>query len=198
IRNLLRLGTFRITPTNAGHSLHVANNPDVRIGGPGMDLKYEILRERLTAEGLGELEQDRWYAARTLEWIFEKPGRYAALAVGRLWFMLARDVFPLSQVPFDRMEFLGGVRIPLVPWGGWAAPFVLVGLRISLRSGGAWAPVILFLGASLLAHALTASEPRYRAPLVPWAALLAATGASALARGAWAVARRALMYNRQS
>ncbi len=192
MRNLLRLGTFRITPTNAGHSLHVANHRDVRIGGPGMDLKYEILRERLTNEGLGELEQDRWYAARTREWIVENPGRYAALAAGRLWYMLARDVFPLTQVPFDRMEFLGGIRLPLVPWGVWALPFVLVGLRISIRSAGAWTPVSLFLAASLLAHALTASEPRYRAPLVPWVALLAGTGASALARGAVAVARARL------
>lgn len=192
VRNLLVLGTPRITPTNAGHSLHVANNPDVRIGGPGMDLKYEILRERLTNEGLGEVEQDLWYRTRTREWIVENPARYAALAAGRLWYMLARDVFPLTRVPFDRMEFLGGIRLPLVPWGVWAAPFVLVGLRIAIRSAGAWTPVNLFLAASLLAHALTASEPRYRAPLVPWLALLAGTGASALARGAVAVARARL------
>jgi hypothetical protein len=76
---------------------------------------------------------------------------------------------------------------PVLVIAGALARWLWVRRRTALPNAGAWAVVLI--GALNFAPFLTHARPHYWLPIIPWAALLAAAGAIALANALWSATR---------
>ncbi|MBK8232809.1 MAG: glycosyltransferase family 39 protein [Candidatus Eisenbacteria bacterium] len=176
---------------NGGINFWIGNNPEydrtVAIR-PGRAWKALTLEPQI-AGARGYNAQSRWFYDRAFCWIGENPGAALSLGIRKLHLTLRGDELMRNQAiyPFRSESFLLrlllGSLSPAFPFG-WLWPLAAVGAWVVLRERGKGAHAARFL--LLLSLVLLISvvaffvTGRYRLPLVPFLALLAAPGALAL------------------
>ena len=179
-RNKMLLKEWVWTTTNGGITLYDGFNPDAT---GGSDQRFasgpEMARLRTRQEGdprNGEIERDRYFRERAREWVREtwqeRPTHLMKLTlskIGRTW-----SPFPLSA------EFGGNVLYKIVAAVFSIPLMVLAVLGLWGRGLPLKAKVFLVLPAMYftIIHALTVGSLRYRVPVEPALAVLAAAGAA--------------------
>lgn len=174
-------------PSSGGLNLYIGNNPDpcatVNIR-PGY--AWDMLAGEPMRAGLFSVrERERYFSRRALEFIRRQPVAFAGGLARKTWQLacsrelprnenpyLARDFSRLLQVLFWKAGPFGfpwGVLLPLALWGGWRAR----------RKVPRMLPAFLALYAAAIV--LVFVSGRYRLPLVPPLAILAALGVEDLA-----------------
>lgn len=172
-RNRQVLGERVWLSSNGGITLYDGVHPQAT--GASDQRFTEALPE---VASLGELERDRWFKRAAREAMAQDPMRMLKLAVvkaARTW-----SPVPLSE-SFGRRLY---VVIGLV----WSAPVFLLALAgavVTLRQGGLVprGQILLLLLPMLLLtlmHALSVGSLRYRMPVEPLLAVLAAAGVAVL------------------
>jgi len=76
VRNYIRFGSFVFVSSNSGRNLLLGNSEDAR---PNSGTNVDITRYVAAAAGLGEIERDRFYRDRAVEFMRKNPGRTAQL-----------------------------------------------------------------------------------------------------------------------
>ncbi len=175
--------------TNLGINLYAGNNDaangwDVAVDGFGTSFAHSAVVERASeAAGrpLSDLEASRWYAGEALTWMSDHPGRVVGLAAKKatLWWH-ATEVLSNKE--------LNGARTEAWPLALPVGAGVLAAL-----SGGAWVartsgPTLRLIGSSigllLLSYLPFFVNARYRQPVLPLLACLAAASLVTLGRSA--------------
>jgi hypothetical protein len=169
LRNRTVLGEWVWTSTNSGFTLYDGLNPNATGASNG-----DFVRRLPALQTLGEVDRSRYLAKLAADWARSNPRRVTELAsikLARFW-----TPVPLSE------EF-GGRRTYVLIAAAYAIPlFLLVVFGVFKASrltfaakGFLLVPAIYFS----LAHAVTIGSLRYRVPVEP---ILAVIAASALSR----------------
>jgi tetratricopeptide (TPR) repeat protein len=187
---------FSILPVSGGINLYIGNNPDycrtltIRPGEEWSELtKLPLYYGVRTMEG-----QDRFFKQRVMKYVKNQPLDFAK-GLGRktLEFICSREI------PRNMNIYMFGKWSPLLSlltWkaGGFGFPF---GLIFPLAVSGVifnWrripAPVILFIVLYPLSIILVFTASRYRVPVVPVFAILAAVGLVGVVKRVWLKQRR--------
>ena len=182
-RNALALGRFVPTTTNAGITLYDGWQPDNNLGNS--DQRFVEGMPQLSL--MGEVDRSIYLRRKAMDAVKADPGRAISLAikkVGRTW-----SPFPLSG---GRWERIAGAL--------YAIPvFLLAALGLVAAPGGrqGWRGrifVIVPIGVITLLHAASVGSLRYRLPIEPLMAVLAAGGLAALVGVATATTARRRAY----
>lgn len=161
-RNARTLGQWVWTTTNDGITLYDGLNPDAAGGSD-----QSFVRRMPQLRYMGEVERSQYLADLAMQYARTHPGRVAWLGLvkaGRTW-----SPIPLSDAYGSRAHVLAGLVF---------APVYLMALVGVLRGNmGRSAKVLLLLPAIYLTlvHALTVGSLRYRVPVEPLVAVLAAS-----------------------
>jgi tetratricopeptide (TPR) repeat protein len=176
------VGKFSILPSSGGLSLYIGNNPDncqtltIR---PGEE--WDELTKLPWQHGVRTIEgQDRFFKQRVIEYVKNQPLDFAK-GLGRktLEFICSREI------PRNTNIYMFGKWSPLLSlltWkiGGFGFPFGLIFPLAVLGVIFNWRriplPVILFIVLYPLSIILAFVASRYRVPMVPIFAILAAAG----------------------
>ena len=171
LRNRTVVNAWVWTSTNGGFTLYDGLNPDATGGSD-----QSFVRRMPQLQTMGEVERSAYLSREALAWAGENPGRAALLAgrkLGRMW----------SPVPLST-EY-GGRRMYVAAAAAYAIPLFalsLVGLRRRVlpraAKGLLLAPAIYFS----VAHAVTVGSMRYRVPVEPMLAVVAASAVVIRAR----------------
>lgn len=173
-RNRQIIGTWIWTTTNGGITAYDGFNPDAT-GASDQSFVLEMPELRR----MGELGRDEHLKRLALAYVREHPRRVAELAVikvGRTW----------SPIPLS--ADYSGLKYKLVGLL-YSLPFDLLaiaGLLVNVRDGGLPKAAKVFLLSPAIyftaVHALSVGSLRYRIPVEPPMAILAASGAAVAAR----------------
>lgn len=169
LRNRQTFGEWVFATTHGGYTLLLGQNPlfyeEEVVGGKIWQPNASLVDNLASANGFllskHEIDRDRFCAQSAVEWISENP-RAAAITVAyhvrSLWWPLPRSGPEPLRIPV-------AVYMVALYW------LVLVGIyRLRWRA----APLVAVLLAVTLIHAVYWSNQRFRAPLVPVLAVLAA------------------------
>ena len=141
--------------------------------------------------GVGEVtdcanavERDKELTSRSVRWIIDNPGRFAALAPVKVFRLWCADHYS-----FKVLDNPAGHRASMVETGLWSIPYYIV---IALAALGIWhlrrrlwgvaGAVLLPLVLGTGMHLLMYGGMRYHYPMMPVVIYFAAVGASALLR----------------
>jgi len=179
VRNFQVLGTASLRP-NFGVELRLGNNPEAN--GHPMPFKFHpshVPEELALYRALGERDYARDSRARAVAWIRAEPGRFLALCAKRVQYFWFGDV-PLAD---PRKSGASGARQDPKAWAKFLAFAALgvLGWIGALRWRGATRERVLLLGSLAgfgLAYYVTHVSERYRFPIDPLLALLAAHAVS--------------------
>lgn len=176
-------GHTGILPPSGGINLYVGNNGDfertinIRPGGPWDTMLSEPARN---GYGSGPWNGQPYFMEKVITFAKENPGRQLTLLGEKTLQLVSSREMPRNQDVYLHRQWSGvlsAMVFKIGPWGfpwGLLFPLALVGLISSFRKIPA--PVLIMLmvfGASLVLVFISA---RYRAPLVPLLAVLAAQG----------------------
>ena len=184
-RNLIRLDAPVLTTTHGGYTLLLANNPTfieqvVRQpwgtvwSGPSLTAWQTNLDRQLTADGVpnDEVARDRWMYRRALSWIRAHPRSFAR----GVWFRFRRFWNP-QPVGSTAPKVPQGILVLVTAF--YSLTFLLAGLGL-MRSGPDQRARIRTLAAIIvslcLVHCVYWSNTRFRSPVTPMIAVLAASG----------------------
>ena len=194
-----RLGGGLVVTTNAGVNFYAGNYPGAKgrfRQPPGVQFftSPEVLPEAaslptavaprpLTIEALAGTaaagESKQWFG-RAWEWIHNEPGAFSALLCRRIGLTLqGREIAQLESYSFHhaRLTALRFFPVDLT----WILPLAALGLWQARRTGAAGTGVVLgFAVATLLPCVLFFVTARHRLVALPYLAVLAGCGASAL------------------
>ena len=174
MRNYGVHGSFVPVSTQGGATLYAGNHPP---DGYIMGLMADDERTR-RAEGMSEVEASRYLAAMTLRDWSEEPGEAVRLAVLKmLYFWTPEDweILPGEGVFNPTYAFIalwacvGAVLLSRRP--GRSGDFMRRGWAV-------WLPVVYFVFIALIFY----GSPRFRIPVEPLLAILAAVGICGTAR----------------
>ena len=167
IRNWVRFHHLIITTTDGGWVLYSGNNPLNRTGGgiEGVDVKFPE-----EARKLNEIERDRYFRRKALEYIRQHPRRFLWLAgkkFARLW-----RLYPSPTSGYAKKKF---IFIMLLSYG-LLLPFAFLGFFKELKRWRILYPLYLPLFIFTLTHMVFIGSIRYRIPLLPYFIYFASSG----------------------
>lgn len=177
LRNYHVHGAFVPLSTEGGITFYAANNPEAATKGRG-DYFYPVAVMSEMSK-LAEVEKDRLFYKKGLEYIREYPLEYAAQA-GKRFLRLWR--------PYPHLKGDGGEYSGMHAWVSILSylpvlAFAALGAAFAIRRGQGSFGVTVFLASfayfSLASMAIRGSI-RYRAPVEPFLIILAAYGLDAL------------------
>jgi 4-amino-4-deoxy-L-arabinose transferase-like glycosyltransferase len=175
VRNFKVLGTAALRP-NFGVELRLGNNPEAT--GHPVPFKFHpshVPEELALYRALGERDYARDSRARAFAWIRAEPGRFLALCAKRVQYFWLGDL-PLADL---RKSGSSGAQRDPKAWAKFLAFGALgvLGWIGALRWRGPTRERVLLLGSLAgfgLAYYVTHVSERYRFPIDPLLALLAA------------------------
>jgi tetratricopeptide (TPR) repeat protein len=197
IRNYVVSRQFVPIAWQAGTNFVIGNNPasdGVSAIVPGTRGSwwggYDDVK-RLAEEALGRqlkgAEIDRYWMAKGLEFWRKQPGKALGLLLRKtfLWFAgfevgNETDLYAVKRYSFINY-FLFSSRYLKVPFG-ILLPLALAGVWLLRREWRRFLPLYLFIGAYSLSFIFFFVTSRYRTPMVPLVAILAAAGIMGLVR----------------
>jgi 4-amino-4-deoxy-L-arabinose transferase-like glycosyltransferase/predicted negative regulator of RcsB-dependent stress response len=177
------VGKFSILPTSSGINLYIGNNPNrcqtltIRPGGD-----WERLTKLPSQYGMGKtaLDEDRFFKQQVIEYVKKQPLDFIkGLGHKTLEFICSREIpRNISIYIFGRWSRL--LRLLMWKAGGFGFPlgviFPLAVLGVIFNWRRIPAPVILFVVLYPLSVILFFVASRYKVPMVPILAILAAAG----------------------
>jgi hypothetical protein len=172
-RNYREFGAFVPTTLQSGESLYEGNSPYAN-GGPG----WERVPWEKESEGrmMDELQNDRFWHRKAVDWIKTHPGDFMRLAVVKF----CRTWSPIPNYVGARKPFYIGVSLAsYVP----VMVFALIGVVVSLRNWRRWLLLIVPAVYYSAVHAATVGSIRYREPAMPFIIVLTGFGV------AWVLSR---------
>jgi tetratricopeptide (TPR) repeat protein len=162
---------------NGGLSFYLGNAPSGRgvasgrFGGSWDAIAGEALRHGMARPG----DQDRYYTAKALNEIRERPWDYVKLLTRKLLL-----TFQAEEVRDSHSYYFYVDRLPVLRWlpgFGLLFAFAVCGVVAAARSRGVPAPALGYLAAFATTSVLLVVGTRYRMPLFPVVAILAGLGA---------------------
>lgn len=186
VRNQLQLSSPVLTTTHGGYTLLLGNNPEfdeqvVRQpwgavwSAERLESWQQELRVRQVQSGIGADERsvDRWMTQQAWDWMRTHPDR----AVAGSWLKLRRfwAVTPLGP-QWQRLPEL--IILGLAGYGVGLYLLAIVGLASRRVDRRLVVMCILLAGSLTVIHSLYWSNARFRAPLIPFLAIAAATTAA--------------------
>jgi hypothetical protein len=168
------MGTWIWTTTNGGITAYDGFNPDAT-GASDQSFVQAMAELRR----LGEIGRDEHLKRLATEYAREHPRRVAQLAVikmGRTWSPIPLSA-DYSSLKYKLVGLLYSLPLDLL---------VIAGLIVNVRDGGLPKAAKVFLLTPAIyftiVHALSVGSLRYRIPVEPPMAILAASGAAAAVR----------------
>jgi len=175
-------GRFGFLPASGGLNLHIGNNPapcETLTTRPGQEWR-DLVSEPGRAGADGLWETDRWFRDRFRRFVEDDPAGFASgILVKSLQFLSSREI-PRNLDIYMFRQWSGVLRVSVWKVGGFGFPFgfllplAAVGLAVGWRRLPA--PVPLFLVLYPLAVVAVFVSARYRVPVVPVVAVVAAGG----------------------
>jgi tetratricopeptide (TPR) repeat protein len=176
------------TTYQGGVNFYIGNNPDADGGYrplvPGKQVpafeRQEPIRlaEQATGRELSPAEVSRYWLRRSLTWAAQKPLAFLRLQLEKLRLFWRFYEMP-DAVDFYYVRSLSpALRLAAVSFGGLAI-LAAVGLLLVRGELGRWAPVLLFAVGWTASTVAFFIFSRYRAPIIPALALLAAVPVAA-------------------
>jgi 4-amino-4-deoxy-L-arabinose transferase-like glycosyltransferase len=177
------VGKFSILPTSGGINLYIGNNPNrcktltIRPGGD-----WERLTKLPSKYGMGKtrLDDDRFFKQQVIEYVKKQPLDFIkGLGHKTLEFICSREIPRNVSIYTYRMW---SRLLRLLTWkaDGFGFPFGLIFplavLGVIFNWGRIPAPVILFVVLYPISVILFFAASRYKVPMVPILAILAAAG----------------------
>ena len=181
IRNAAKGGEFVAISSNGGINYYIGNNPDYDATvGIRPDREWRRLTSQPAQDGVhGAVASSNYFVARSFEYLVEDPVGFGALQLRKAYLIVRGDEFYRNQAiyPTRRYSPLLGVllwKFPFMafPWG-ILLPLGLVGAIASGRRGRFLVTLLAVYALAVVAFFVTA---RYRLPMVPYLAILAAEG----------------------
>ena len=166
IRNWLRFHHLIITTTDGGWVLYSGNNPKNRTGGGIMGVDVDFPEE---AKGMNEIEKDRYFKRKALEFIKTHPSKFFILAFKK--FARTWRLYPSPTSGFMSKKY---ILIMILSYGV-LLPFFLWGFFYHLKDFRFLFPLYLPLLIFTLTHMIFIGSIRYRIPLLPYFILLASS-----------------------
>jgi 4-amino-4-deoxy-L-arabinose transferase-like glycosyltransferase len=163
-RNWQFHGQLILVSTNSGYTLYHGLTQVEGLSAPG-ELGSE---DEVSALGLGEVAEQAEFRRRAMTYLRRHVEDWPRIVISRLQVLLAaKGGFVVSHV------------LMVTPDDPWLYPLVLIGALLSplVRPRFAWHPrllVWLLIGSQVVTILAAQAEVRYRLPLVPLLALLAA------------------------
>ena len=175
VRNKTVVGTWVVLTTNGGVTKYDGFHPEA---DGSSDQRFLATKEFATLRQLNEVQRDRVLSEKANEWIRqtwrERPRdlmKLTLLKVARTW-----SPVPLSDDFGSRWIYRAAALAFSIPF----YLLVVVGLWTGPRKGGlsGWGKLFLLTPAVYftLVHAMTVGSLRYRVPVEPLLAVLAASG----------------------
>jgi len=185
-------GRFSITSSSGGINLYIGNNPDycqtltIR---PGEEWNRLIGLPSQYGMGKSVWDEDRFFKQRVMEYMKNKPFDFAKGLGRKMLELICSREIPrnLNIYMFGRWSRL----LRLLTWkaGGFGFPFGLIFPLAVLGVIFNWrripAPVILFIVLYPLSIILVFVAGRYKVPMVPILAVLAAAGLVSVVKKVW-------------
>jgi len=180
------LGKVRILPYSGGVNFYIGNNPNYEetiAARPG--LEWTRLVELPLKEGIRDrYGQERFFAKKTIDYIKSDPLSFLrGLEHKAVQFASSREIPRNTDIYLFR-KWSGLLRVGVWKFGGFGFPF---GLLLPLAAvGGVYrrrktpAPVWLFIVLYPASVILVFAASRYRMPVIPIVAVLAAAGSGVL------------------
>lgn len=181
-------GCFSMLPASGGLNLYIGNNPDrdytltVRPGDEWMELQNEAVH----AGQHTPLARSRFFSSKVRRYVIEQPLAFAGgLAHKAVQFLNGREV-PRNIDVYVFREWSSVLSLLVWKWNGFGFPWTLL-LALAVIGLGlqrARVPLLMKLFVLLYPAAvvLVFVAGRYRVPVVPVCAVLAAAGAVEIAR----------------
>lgn len=175
-------GKFTILPHSGGLNIYVGNNPNSRqtlIARPGW--KWQQISEQANRQGIhGYWKEQEYFLTQVRQYIINHPAQFAA-GIGRkaLQFVSSREI-PRNIDPylFSRWSMvLWALNFKIAGFGfafGLILPLALIGLIARRREVPA--PIWFLLLTYPVAVIMVFVAGRYRVPIVPVLAVMAAAG----------------------
>jgi hypothetical protein len=191
VRNAVQLNSFVPVSTNTGDNLCMGFNPDAT--GGFMAARNCDTGEFYVDGPAAEVRRDARNRAYAIRWALSNPGRLPALSLKKLEFTFANDTDGLRALEsFGSDPFLGdrGRRVVGVGMNAYFfGVFALALVGSVLLARGAWRDrsrdsaglmLLVVTVAGLVPPVISFGEPRFKVPLAPCFALLAAVAIEAL------------------
>ena len=189
IRNAVRGGELVPISWNGGVNLYIGNNPryddvvGIRPTVQWKDLTAEPVRHGIwTKNGASS-----YFVRKVTDWAVREPMAFVKLQIRKVGLFLRGDEIFRNQAIYPSRSYSPVLAVLLwkVPWlafpFGVLAPLGILGLALAWKRAPLLAWIIVVYAIANLAFFITA---RYRAPLVPYLAIFAASGVYWLAREA--------------
>lgn len=185
IRNAVRLHAFVPLTTNTGDNLCLGFNPDAN---GGFLYNEYCITDAMYLEGTqAEVRQNKEKTAKAFRWAIDNPTALPRLSVAKVWITMENDVDAL----WGLQSFGHDVFIPdrtfanmkaganlfyrsLLLLAAVGTAFSLTRLRRSPAGHPLLWVVLALIPAALVVPILSFGDPRFKAPLVPSLAILAA------------------------
>lgn len=171
VRNYYALGAFVPVSTNGGYNLWVGNFPGSKATTGNRSIPGRMEEElALRREHPGEVELDRAFYRKGLEYIKAAPGRFIALSIAK-----GLNFWRLYPAPMNRDPKLWEKAACILSYGV-LLPFGFYWLIRNVRRSPAARLLILMFLSYTLFHAVFISKVRLRLPLDMLLAISAAGG----------------------
>ncbi len=195
VHNARAAAGFVLVGAEGGQALWIGNNPaadGVRATAPGTRAGFEeqmadarAAAERAEGRSLSPAEVSRHYSRRALGWVVEHPLDALRLYGRKLALLASRAEFGANP---EEPRFFAERFAPIVHFLpiGFGLLFALLapGVVVLLRARGEHRLLLVVAGAYAATVLLVVVSARHRLPLVPLAAILAATGGASLLEAA--------------
>lgn len=175
-------GRFVFLPASGGLNLHIGNNPEpceTLTTRPGQDWR-ELVTEPARAGADGLWNTDRYFRDRFKQFVKDDPMAFTSgIAVKSLEFVSSREI-PRNLDIYLFRRWSSVLQVSVWKAGGFGfpfgvlLPFAAVGLIVGWRRVPV--PILLHLVLYPLAVVAVFVSARYRAPVVPIVAVVAAVG----------------------
>ncbi|MEW6664478.1 MAG: glycosyltransferase family 39 protein [Thermodesulfobacteriota bacterium] len=173
-RNQRIYGSLFLGSTNGWFTFISGNNDHVYFASPPIPAPTNRLLREAPGRFRNDLEASEHAKEVALQWVREHPVKYAYLTLGRLFHLFTADYVALTRVDYHRLEFYGGVRVPVVGWSPGFLLLLMMAVLFALREGERegrvdlpkLVPLLIPAGVTLL-YVLVIDLPRYRQPLMP-------------------------------
>lgn len=180
-------GHFGFLPYSGGINLYLGNHPEPDKAATTVDFEWDHLVRQPLREGITDAhERNRYFYRQTFAYAVDDPVGLARRLLGKsLQLLTSREiprsvnVYVVRQWSFVQTLLTWKVQGFGFPFGV-LLPLALVGLAVGWRRVPV--PMALFLVLYSLGIVLVFVTARYRLPLVPLLAILAAAGGVALTR----------------
>lgn len=179
-------GHFGFLPYSGGVNLYLGNHPEPDKAATTVDFEWDHLVRLPLRDGITDAhERNRYFYRQTLAYARDDPAGLAGRLLGKTWQLLTSreiprsvNVYVVRQWSFVQTLLTWKVQGFGFPFGV-LLPLALVGLVVGCRRVPV--PMALFLVLYPLGIVLVFVTARYRLPLVPLLAILAAAGGVTLA-----------------